>query len=217
MLALPLYSERMNIPHLSIHELSQKLFGEHFDELDEQRQLVTQHLAERTQISRNIEEDYNEQLTFGQRLADKVASFGGSWSFIMSFAAVLVAWVVLNSVVLVRSNQAFDPYPYILLNLFLSMLASVQAPLILMSQNRQAQKDRLTAQHDYEVNLKAELEIMALHEKLDLLREKQWQELISLQQEQLRLLSSMMAQQSGSAVASTPAQSATPNPTPSNS
>lgn len=217
MLALPLFSERMNIPHLSIHELSQKLFGEHFDELDEQRQLVTQHLAERTQISRNIEEDYNEQLTFGQRLADKVASFGGSWSFIMSFAAVLVAWVVLNSVVLVRSNQAFDPYPYILLNLFLSMLASVQAPLILMSQNRQAQKDRLTAQHDYEVNLKAELEIMALHEKLDLLREKQWQELISLQQEQLRLLSSMMAQQSGSAVASTPAQSATPNPTPSNS
>ncbi|MFX6066968.1 DUF1003 domain-containing protein, partial [Acinetobacter baumannii] len=84
--------------------------------------------------------------------------------------------------------------PYILLNLFLSMLASVQAPLILMSQNRQAQKDRLTAQHDYEVNLKAELEIMALHEKLDLLREKQWQELISLQQEQLRLLSSMMVQ-----------------------
>lgn len=217
MLALPLFSERMNIPHLSIHELSQKLFGEHFDELDSQRQLVTQHLAERTQISRNIEEDYNEQLTFGQRLADKVASFGGSWSFIMSFAAVLVAWVVLNSVILARSNQAFDPFPYILLNLFLSMLASVQAPLILMSQNRQAQKDRLTAQHDYEVNLKAELEIMALHEKLDLLREKQWQELIGLQQEQLRLLSSMMAQQSGSEVVSTPADSAMPNPAPSSS
>lgn len=217
MQVLPFFSELMNIPHLSIHELSQKLFGEHFDELDAQRQLVTQHLAEHTQISRNIEEDYNEQLTFGQRLADKVASFGGSWSFIMSFAAVLVAWVVLNSLVLARSNQAFDPYPYILLNLFLSMLASVQAPLILMSQNRQAQKDRLTAQHDYEVNLKAELEIMALHEKLDLLREKQWQELISLQQEQLRLLSSMMVQPAVDVSATILAASPVPGNGPSHS
>jgi uncharacterized membrane protein len=128
-------------------------------------------------------------MTFGQKLADKVASFGGSWTFISIFAAVLVVWILLNSLILVRlGSGAFDPYPYILLNLFLSMLAAIQAPIILMSQNRQAYKDRMSAEHDYEVNLKAELEIMTLHEKIDLLRESQWGELISIQQEQLDLL-----------------------------
>ena len=107
-----------------------------------------------------------------------MAKFGGSWAFIMLFAAVLVCWVVLNSYILINYNKAFDPYPYILLNLFLSMLASIQAPVILMSQNRQGEKDRLNAEHDYEVNLKAELEIMLLHEKVDLLREGQWSELL---------------------------------------
>jgi len=131
-------------------------------------------------------------MTFGQKLADKVAAFGGSWTFISIFAVVLVVWVVLNSYVLLIFSTSFDPYPYILLNLFLSMLAAIQAPIILMSQNRQAYKDRMSAEHDYEVNLKSELEIMALHEKMDLLREKQWSELISIQQEQLRLLSQLM-------------------------
>jgi uncharacterized membrane protein len=105
---------------------------------------------------------------------------------------VLVAWVILNSLILISFDGSFDPYPYILLNLFLSMLAAIQAPIILMSQNRQAHKDRLSAEHDYEVNLKAELEIMELHEKVDLLREKQWSELISMQQEQLDLLKQML-------------------------
>ncbi|MGQ9512862.1 DUF1003 domain-containing protein [Thermodesulfitimonas sp.] len=134
----------------------------------------------------NVAKDFSDQLTFGQRIADKVAAFGGSWAFISIFMVVLVTWVLLNSFVLAKFNKSFDPYPYILLNLFLSMLAAIQAPIILISQNRQASKDRLSAEHDYEVNLKAELEIMALHEKIDLLREKQRSELISIQQEQLR-------------------------------
>ena len=125
-------------------------------------------------------------------MADKVASFGGSWVFISIFTAIMVTWVVLNSFVLIRLGKSFDPYPYILLNLFLSMLAAIQAPIILMSQNRQASKDRVSAEHDYEVNLKAEIEILMLHEKIDSLRERQWNELISIQQEQLRLLGTLV-------------------------
>ena len=173
-------------------EISEKLFCRKHEQLCEQEKHVAHHLAERTHISRNVAQDFSEQLTFGQRLADKVAAFGGSWTFISIFAVVLVTWVFLNSFVLITYRESFDPYPYILLNLFLSMLAAIQAPIILMSQNRQAYKDRLSAEHDYEVNLKAELEIMALHEKIDLLREKQWSELISIQQEQLRLLTQLI-------------------------
>ena len=114
--------------------------------------------------------------TFGERLADRVAEFGGSWTFIMIFGAFLFGWALLNSEVL--GARAFDPYPYIFLNLMLSMLAAIQAPIIMMSQNRQAAKDRLQASHDYEVNLKAEIEIMALHEKMDELRQKDLKELI---------------------------------------
>src|SRR6185295_10578400 len=126
--------------------------------------------------------------TFGERLADRIAAFGGSWTFLLLFLVVLVSWVGLNSLVLARRHEAFDPYPYILLNLFLSMIAALQAPIIMMSQNRQAAKDRLDAAHDYEVNLKAELEILSLHEKVDELRERKWGELIELQQEQIRML-----------------------------
>ena len=105
---------------------------------------------------------------------------------------ILLSWVLLNAVILARRSASFDPYPYILLNLFLSMLAAVQAPVILMSQNRQGVRDRLDAAHDYEVNLKAELEILSLHEKLDELREMKWSELITMQEEQLRLLTQLM-------------------------
>jgi len=170
-------------------ELSEKLFRMKYEQLGKQEQHVAHHLAARTHISRNVHHDLSEEMTFGQRLADKVAAFGGSWTFISIFAAVLVVWILLNSFILVRyGSKSFDPYPYILLNLFLSMLAAIQAPIILMSQNRQAYKDRMSAEHDYEVNLKAELEIMTLHEKIDILKDKQWGELISIQQEQLRLL-----------------------------
>jgi uncharacterized membrane protein len=174
-------------------ELSEKLFRRKYEQLGAQEKHVAHHLAERTHIARNVSQDISEQMTFGQRLADNVAAFGGSWTFISLFAIVLFVWVLLNSFILLRiGTAAFDPYPYILLNLFLSMLAAIQAPIILMSQNRQAYKDRMSAEHDYEVNLKAELEIMALHEKIDLLREQQWSELISIQQEQLELLSQLM-------------------------
>jgi len=173
-------------------ELSEKIFRKKYAQLGDREKKVAHHLAKRTHISRNVAQEFSEKLTFGQRLADKVATFGGSWTFISIFACVLVVWILLNSLILIAYQMSFDPYPYILLNLFLSMLAAIQAPIILMSQNRQAHKDRLIAEHDYEVNLKAELEIMTLHEKIDLLREKQWSELLSIQQEQIRLLSKLV-------------------------
>lgn len=152
---------------------------------------VAEHIAARRPITRTLLEE-PEAVSFGQRAADAVAHFGGSWTFIILFAVVLCAWVLVNSWLLARNGgKGFDPYPYILLNLFLSMLASIQAPVILMSQNRQGEKDRRDARHDYEINLKAELEIMALHEKVDALKVKQWEELIALQQEQIRMLSSL--------------------------
>jgi uncharacterized membrane protein len=124
----------------------------------------------RTQVSRNPNVEEQELLTFGQRVADKVASFGGSWTFIISFAVVLTVWVVLNSSVLLARH--FDPFPYILLNLVLSMLAAIQAPVIMMSQNRQAAKDRLKSDLDFEVNLKAEMEVAHLHRKIDHIYER---------------------------------------------
>jgi uncharacterized membrane protein len=175
-----------------IDEIAEKHFRRNYEQLGEREKKVAHHLAERTPISRNVVKDFSEQLTLGQRMADRVATFGGSWIFISLFAVIMVAWIVLNSFILIKLDKSFDPYPYILLNLFLSMLAAIQAPVILMSQNRQATKDRLNAEHDYEVNLKSELEILALHEKIDLLREKQWSELISIQQEQLKLLSQVV-------------------------
>jgi len=173
-------------------DFAEKLFGVPYESLDELRKKVTRHISGKTHITRNTEQDFDATATTGQRAADAVASFGGSWTFIMLFGTVLVAWVTLNSFILVHYDKSFDPYPYILLNLFLSMLASIQAPIILMSQNRQAEKDRINAEHDYEVNLKAELEIMLLHEKVDLLREGQWGELLNMQKEQLKLLQDLI-------------------------
>ncbi len=171
---------------------TEKLMGTAYAAMDERTKKVVRHIAERKHISKNIASELIDTKTFGQRAADAVAKFGGSWTFIILFGVVLVCWVVLNSVILANYNKAFDPYPYILLNLFLSMLASIQAPIILMSQNRQSELDRLNAEHDYEVNLKAELEIMLLHEKVDLLREGQWSELLAIQKQQLQLLSELM-------------------------
>jgi len=149
-------------------------------------------------ISHDAHQKFDDDRTFGERVADRVAIFGGSWTFIIIFGAVLLAWVILNSFILSRGDAAFDPYPYILLNLFLSMLAAIQAPIIMMSQNRQAVKDRLQATHDYEVNLKAELEIQRLHEKVDELREKKWIELIGIQERQVQILEQLLGQKAGS-------------------
>jgi uncharacterized membrane protein len=176
----------------NIREITQRMLHKEFESLSPTEQNVIQRFTQHLHVSKNVHQEREGQLTFGQRLADKVASFGGSWTFIMLFAAVLVLWVIVNSFLLLRWHSSFDPFPYILLNLVLSMLAAIQAPVIIMSQNRQAVNDRAHAEHDYEVNLKAELEIMSLHEKIDALREKQWTELLAIQQEQIEILNQLI-------------------------
>jgi uncharacterized membrane protein len=139
-----------------VHELSQQLLSKEYDSLSPHEQHVIRHISRREQISRNVLKEHEETSTVGQRTADLVASFGGSWPFIILFFAMMIFWIGSNSYLLVQwKKHIFDPYPFILLNLVLSMLAAIQAPIIMMSQNRQAQKDRLDAAHDYEVNLKA--------------------------------------------------------------
>ncbi len=151
--------------------------------LDEQ---VLAALRDQETIASNINDAFREKLTVGQRVADRVASFGGSWTFICIFGAVILVWILTNAWPLL--TRSFDPYPYILLNLVLSTVAALQAPVIMMSQNRQASKDRLQAEHDYRVNLKAELEIRMLHTKLDQLLTHQWQRLIQIQEVQMDLM-----------------------------
>lgn len=170
--------------------LAQSMFQKTIDELKESERRVLAKISSRTPIARDLNDSFADRLTFGQRLADKVAVFGGSWTFISSFAVFLIVWAVTNTVVM--SSVAFDPYPFIFLNLILSMIAALQAPIIMMSQNRQVAKDRLAAEHDYEVNLKAELEIMALHDKLDSLRSQELQQMVSQQAEQLRILTDLV-------------------------
>jgi uncharacterized membrane protein len=140
-------------------------------------------------VSKNVHVLHLQQLTFGQRVSDKLADVAGSWRFISAFGVVLGVWILLNTVALIHH---WDAYPYILLNLFLSMLAAIQAPVIMMSQNRQEDRDRVRAEHDYEVNLKAELEIQELHKKLDGLRKGQWEDLIAMQNRQIELLESQL-------------------------
>ncbi len=169
-------------------ELAQKILRRPLDQLTERERRVVQSIVERFQISRREAE---EGLTFGQRAADRIARFGGSWSFLAIFFFVIAAWLGINTVALFHR---FDPYPFILLNLVLSCLAAVQAPVILMSQNRQGEKDRAQAANDYEVNLKAEIEIMQLHEKIELLRAQELAKLLELQERQMSLLERLIAE-----------------------
>lgn len=148
--------------------------------------IVKESLAEESLLTHQLkEEDTDSKATFGERVADKVAQFGGSWTFILSFTGVLVVWIVVNTVIL---TKAFDPYPYILLNLLLSCLAALQAPVIMMSQNRKEAKDRERAEDDYLINLKAEIEIRHLHRKIDLSLVEQYEHLCDIQQKQLEML-----------------------------
>jgi uncharacterized membrane protein len=147
---------------------------------------VIRSVKENELLSKNINTEFEQKLTFGERLADKIADFGGSWNFMVIFGGVLLLWVAVNSMILIW--RPFDPYPFILLNLVLSCLAAVQAPVILMSQNRQESRDRLRSEHDYLINLKAELEIRHLHEKIDHLLMNQWQRLLEIQQIQMELM-----------------------------
>jgi uncharacterized membrane protein len=150
---------------------------------------VLESLQRHETLSSNVDAEFDKDVTRGEKMADGLASFGGSWTFLILFASVLFIWIVLNSFLLLK--KSFDPYPFILLNLVLSCLAAIQAPVIMMSQNRQEAKDRLRSQHDYQVNLKAELEIRQLHDKIDHLLSHQWERLLEIQQIQIDLLSEL--------------------------
>lgn len=155
-------------------------------ELSDLDRQVIESLQSGQMVSQNLSEAIDESSSFGERMADHVAAFGGSWTFIISFTAILIIWITVNAIgLLVRP---FDPYPFILLNLVLSSLAALQAPIIMMSQRRQDTKDRIRAENDYRVNLKAELEIRQLHEKMDYQLAQQWDKLAELQQIQIELL-----------------------------
>ena len=158
-------------------------------ELSDLEKAVVESLASHEILSMHVDQEYDSTLTFGQRLSDRIASFGGSWRFIIIFFCILVLWVAVNSII--WAFRPFDPYPFILLNLILSCLAAIQAPVIMMSQNRQEAKDRLRASHDYQINLKAELEIRQLHQKLDHLLSRQWERLVEIQEVQIELLNEM--------------------------
>lgn len=158
-------------------------------ELSELENEVLESLKKHEIISSNVDDEFEQDWTFGEKLADKIAIFGGSWRFLIIFALFLVIWIAINSLVLFW--KPVDPYPFILLNLLLSCLAAMQAPIIMMSQNRQEAKDRLRAKHDYQVNLKAELEIRQIHEKLDHLMGKQWERLVQIQEIQFEQLSEL--------------------------
>jgi len=153
---------------------------------------VLESLREQELLSRNVNREFDQGSTFGERVADRVAEFGGSWRFIISFGCFLALWILINTVALYR--RPWDPYPYILLNLILSCIAALQAPVIMMSQNRQEAKDRIRAENDYQVNLKAELEIRSLHAKLDLLLTHQWQRLLEIQEIQTEMMQELLEQ-----------------------
>ena len=152
--------------------------------LGELERRIFSRILHREAITRDTNREFEERLSFGQRMADRLATFGGSWTFLGLFAATLFAWIGYN----LERPAGFDPFPFILLNLLLSCLAAVQAPVILMSQNRMSAKDRMEAHHDYEVNLKAEMEVMALHAKLDDLQQREWARLLDVQERQIEAL-----------------------------
>ena len=155
-------------------------------ELTDLEEEVLNRMREHEILSENINIEFDRQLTSGERLADLIASFGGSWLFIIIFGSVILSWVAINTWVII--SRPFDPYPYILLNLVLSCLAAIQAPVIMMSQNRQEARDRIRAENDYRINLKAELEIRHLHEKMDHLLMKQWERLLEIQEVQIDIM-----------------------------
>lgn len=183
--------------HLALSELNhyrEKYIKDYLQQevgqLDDMEQRVVKAMTDKSLVSGNPDDEDNLPMSFGQKVADKVADFGGSWTFILSFLAFLLTWIGINAFVFL--NKGFDPYPFILLNLILSCIAALQAPVIMMSQNRQEEKDRLRAKNDYMVNLKSELEIRLLHEKLDHLILHQEQTMIEIQQVQIDMMSDIL-------------------------
>lgn len=164
----------------------EELLRQEHGELSELDREVADSIANQDTIVANVEHEFDRRRTFGERVSDGLAAFGGSWAFLLSFAAFVAAWIGIN--LAQGLTGAFDPYPFILLNLVLSTVAAVQAPVIMMSQRRQEAKDRLRSLNDYRVNLKAELEIRHLHEKVDHLIIRQWQRLAEIQRIQLEIM-----------------------------
>ena len=163
-----------------------KLMEDEKGELTKLEKDVIDKLTDYETISINLYKEFEGELTFGQRVSDKIATFGGSWRFIFIFALVLFVWIGINSYFLL--SRPFDPYPFILLNLILSCIAAIQAPVIMMSQNRQEARDRKRAEADYKINLKSELELRQLHQKVDHLLTQQWERMVEIQELQLELL-----------------------------
>ena len=183
------------INNISLSEYTRQylesIVKEEYGALDRMEHEVIASIAKNEILSSNIETDLAEELTSGQRLADKIAGFGGSWAFISTFFAFIISWMVLNIWILQASN-AFDVYPFILLNLILSCIAAIQAPIIMMSQNRKEEKDRKRSENDFKINLKAELEIRLLHEKIDHMIMHQNQKLLEIQQIQMDFMSDIL-------------------------
>jgi uncharacterized membrane protein len=173
----------------------EELLREERGEITALEREVVESLTRHDTISENVAEPFEDRRSFGERMSDRLAEFGGSWTFIIAFGAVLVAWIAVN--IAIGLARAFDPYPFILLNLVLSCLAAIQAPIIMMSQKRMEAKDRLRAINDYRVNLKAELEIRHLHEKLDHLLTRQWERMAEIQKVQVELLQDLAARRGG--------------------
>lgn len=172
-------------------ETAKRFLARELEKLTEQERQIVHHFINRKGVARNVEREFTDQLSFGDRIADRFAAVMGSWPFIILQSIILAIWVLLNLTAYVRH---WDPYPFILLNLALSFQAAYAAPIIMMSQNRQADKDRLQSKSDYEVNLKAEMEIMQLHEKFNELRDHYWADLVHMQQQQIDLLERLVSE-----------------------
>jgi len=169
---------------------ARKYLAKELEKLSVDEREIVQRFIDRGRTARNVAEEFEDHLTMGQRIADRVAETMGSWTFIIIQSTILIAWIVLN--VIAYMNH-WDPYPFILLNLGLSFQAAYAAPIIMMSQNRQAEKDRMQTRNDYEVDLKAEMEIMQLHEKFNELRDSYWSDLVRMQQQQIEMLERLIA------------------------
>jgi uncharacterized membrane protein len=172
-------------------QTARKFLTKELEKLAADERQIVERFIQRGRVARNVAQEFEEHLSFGQRVADRVAETMGSWTFIIIQSTVLLAWIALN--VAAYMNH-WDPYPFILLNLGLSFQAAYAAPIIMMSQNRQAEKDRLQTKNDYEVDMKAEMEIMQLHEKFNELRDSYWSDLVQLQQRQIEMLEQIVAE-----------------------
>jgi len=172
------------------HEFIEEKLAEENGELTALQQEVMHSIKENELVIKDINAEFDSKLSFGDHIADKVAEFGGSWRFIISFLAILFIWLLINSLTFIL-KKPFDPFPFILLNLVLSCVAAIQAPVIMMSQNRQETKDRLRAEQDFKTNLKAELEVRNLNAKIDELLTHQWQRLLEIQQIQMDMIEQM--------------------------